>query len=208
MVWERSVFFRVPDGLASRKETETAPGQPFGRFLAGFCGFDILIWLWYDFDTLLIRLWYDFDTVLIWFQWVGFRKRNRNSPGTGFRSIFQKDFDGFDMILIWLWYDFDTILIRSWYGFDMILIRFWYGSSELASEKETETAQGQVFGRFSKVFGVLIWFWYDFDTLLMRLWYDFDLYLIRFWIWFRWIGFKSHVWPNQESELKPYQNHI
>ena len=32
-------------GWLSRKETETAPGQPFGRFLAGFCGFDILIWL-------------------------------------------------------------------------------------------------------------------------------------------------------------------
>ena len=45
MVWERSAFFRVPDGLASRKETETAPGQAFGRFLAGFCGFDmILVW--------------------------------------------------------------------------------------------------------------------------------------------------------------------
>ena len=45
MVWERSAFSRVPDGLASRKETETAPGQAFGRFLEVFCGFDmILIW--------------------------------------------------------------------------------------------------------------------------------------------------------------------
>jgi hypothetical protein len=42
MVWERSAFFRVPDGLASRKETETALGQPFGRFLEGFCAFDMI----------------------------------------------------------------------------------------------------------------------------------------------------------------------
>ena len=104
MVWERSAFFRVPDGLASRKETETALGQPFGRFLDGFCGFDMV------FDTILIRFWYDVDTVLICFQWVGFRKRHRNSPGTGFC--------GFDMILIRFWHDFDTILIWfRWVGF-------------------------------------------------------------------------------------------
>ena len=65
MVWERTAFFRVPDGLASRKDTETAPGQPFGRFLQGSCGFS------YDFDTILIRFWYDFDTILIWF-WYDF----------------------------------------------------------------------------------------------------------------------------------------
>ena len=46
MVWERSAFFRVPDGVASRKETETAPGQPFGRFLEGFGGFDMIL-LWF-----------------------------------------------------------------------------------------------------------------------------------------------------------------
>ena len=46
MVWERSAFCRVPDGLASRKETETAPGQPFGRFLEGFGGFDMML-LWF-----------------------------------------------------------------------------------------------------------------------------------------------------------------
>ena len=60
MVWERSAFFRVPDGLASRKDTETAPGQPFGRFLEVFCS------CWYDFDTILIRFWHDFDTIPIW----------------------------------------------------------------------------------------------------------------------------------------------
>ena len=48
----------------------------------------------------------------------------------------------FDMILIWFLNGFDTVLIRFWYDFDMILLRFWYGSSELASKKETETAQG------------------------------------------------------------------
>ena len=36
-LWFRYGFgFRVPNGLASRKETETAPGQAFGRFLDGF----------------------------------------------------------------------------------------------------------------------------------------------------------------------------
>ena len=107
MVWERSAFFRVPDGLASRKETETALGQPFGRFLDGFCGFDMV------FVFILIRFCYDVDTVLICFQWVGFRKRHRNSPGTGFWWIFRR--------FLWVWYDINTILIRFWYGFDTIL---------------------------------------------------------------------------------------
>jgi hypothetical protein len=52
MVWERSAFFRVPDGLVSKKGTETAPGQAFGRFLEGFCGFDMFS---NDFDMVLIR---------------------------------------------------------------------------------------------------------------------------------------------------------
>ena len=43
----------------------------------------------------------------------------------------------------------------------MILIRFLCGSSELASKKETETAQGQVFGRFVDGFC-------GFDTILIR----------------------------------------
>ena len=76
------------------------------------------------------------------------------------------------MISIW-------VLLRFWYDLDMILIRFWYGSSELASNKETETAQGQVFGRVFKCFYgfgmILIWFWYDFDTILIRFWYGFDM---------------------------------
>jgi len=44
----------------------------------------------------------------------------------------------------------------------MILIRFLYGSNELASKKETETAQEHVFGRvFNGFYGfgmILIWF--------------------------------------------------
>ena len=83
MVWERSAFFRVPDGLASRKETETAPRQVFGRstiLIRLWYDFDtILIRFWYGFDTILIRLWYDFDMVLIrfwiWFRWVGFKSK-------------------------------------------------------------------------------------------------------------------------------------
>ena len=35
MVWERSGFFRIPAGLAWKKETETAPGHVFGPFLEG-----------------------------------------------------------------------------------------------------------------------------------------------------------------------------
>ena len=127
--------------------------------------FDML-WIWdYDFDmgfvTILIRFGYDFDTVLIWFQWVGFKQRNRNSPGTGFWSSFK--------VFLWFRYDFDMVLIRFWYDFDTFLIWFWYGSSELASKKRTETAQGQVFGRFFAGFCgfdlILIRFWYGFDTI-------------------------------------------
>ena len=77
-----------------------------------------------------------------------------------------------DMISIW-------VLLRFWYDFDINLIRFWYGSSELASNKETETAQGQVFGRVFKCFYgfgmILIWFCYDFDTFLIWFWYGFDV---------------------------------
>ena len=36
-------FFSVPDGLALRKETQTAPGQVLGRFLAGLYGVDIIL---------------------------------------------------------------------------------------------------------------------------------------------------------------------
>ena len=57
MVWEQSAFFRVPDGLASRKETETAPGQAFGGFVENsvvsilFCsGVDTVL---NDFETIL-----------------------------------------------------------------------------------------------------------------------------------------------------------
>ena len=126
--------------LASKKETETTQGQVSGRFFEGFCGFMfwydfdmILIRFWhdfdtilmrflYDFDTILTRFWYGFDTVLIWLQCVGFKKRNRNSPGTGFWSIFRGFFFA---VLIWFWHGFDAILIRFWYVFDTILIWFW-----------------------------------------------------------------------------------
>ena len=46
MFWERSAFFRVPDGLVSKKGTETAPGQAFGRFFEGVRGFD-MIKMWF-----------------------------------------------------------------------------------------------------------------------------------------------------------------
>ena len=62
MVWERSGFFRVPDGLAWKKETERAAGQAFGRFREGFY---YLIRFWYGFDKILrrfcLRFWFDFD---------------------------------------------------------------------------------------------------------------------------------------------------
>jgi hypothetical protein len=53
---------------------------------------------------------------------------------------------------------------------------------------------------FSRVFVVLIWFWYGFDTVLIRVWYDFDMILIWFWFGFRtgasflglrWVGCKK-----------------
>ena len=59
MVWERSIFFRVPDGLPSRTQTETAPGQAFGDFLRFFMVLIFLIWFRHGFDTTLI--WFCFD---------------------------------------------------------------------------------------------------------------------------------------------------
>ena len=59
MVWERDAFFSVPDGLASRNETETTRGSllvDFSRVLV------VLIWYCYGFDTILIQVPYDFDT--------------------------------------------------------------------------------------------------------------------------------------------------
>ena len=107
-----------------------------------------------------------FLTILIWF-WIRFDDMNLICFEFGV------------MISIWVllcfWYDFDTILIWFWYSFGMILIRLWYGSSELVSKKETETAQGHVFGRaFNGFYGlgvILIWFWYDFDTILVWFWF-------------------------------------
>ena len=116
------------------------------------------------------------------------------------------------MILLWFWYGFDTILIQFWYDFEILIWFwygfewFWYGSSELASKKETETAQGPgtVFVvAFSRVYRfdfdmILIWFWYDFDTILIRFWHAFDTIFIRFWYdfdtvlrWFQCVGFKK-----------------
>ena len=134
-----------------------------------------MLWIWgYDFDmgfvTILIRFWYDFDTVLIWFQWVGFKQRNRNSPGTGFWSSFQVflwfRYD-FDMVLIRFWYDFDTILIRFWYGFDMVLIWFQWVGFKKKNRNSPGTGFWSIFRRF-------LWFWFDFDTILIRFWYGFD----------------------------------
>ena len=117
----------------------------------------------------------------------------------------------FDMLWIWGYFDmgFVTILIWFWYGFDMV------PASWLQEKKQKQHGDRflvdvsrifMVLDRFlvdlSKVFVVLIWFWYDFDTLLIRLWHGFDTILIWFWydfgifwIWFRWVGFKSQVWP-------------
>ena len=111
MVWERSAFFRVPDGLASRKETETALGQPFGRFLDGFV---VLIWF-------LIRFWYDFDMMLIQFWYASSELVSEKGTETAQGQVFGRFFRRF----LWVWYDFNTILTRFWYDFDMVLIRFW-----------------------------------------------------------------------------------
>jgi hypothetical protein len=54
MVWKRNAFFRVPDGLASRKETETARVD-FSRV------FIVLIWFWYGFEAIVMWFWYNSD---------------------------------------------------------------------------------------------------------------------------------------------------
>ena len=127
MVWERSAFFRVPDGLASRKETETALGQPFGRFLDGFV---VLIWF-------LIRFWYDFDMMLIQFWYASSELVSEKGTETAQGQVFGRFFEGFcgfDMILIRFWHDFDTILIWFWYDFG-------YGSDGLASNHKFDSHQ-------------------------------------------------------------------
>ena len=87
-------------------------------------GFGMLwIWFWYGFDTVLMRCWCDFDLILIWFRWVGFKKGNRNSPGTGFWSI-SRGFLWFWYVFKWFWYGFDTVLMRFWGDVDVIW--FWY----------------------------------------------------------------------------------
>ena len=178
LVWFWSGFYMVPMSWLQKKETETAQEHVFGRVFNGFYGFGmILIWFWYDFDTISIRFWYDFDMVPVgWLQ-----KKKQKQPRDRFLVDLSKVlwfWYDFDTILIRFWYDFDTVLIRFWYGFGMILIRFLYGSNELASKKETETAQEHVFGR---VFNGFLWFWHDFDMVLIRFWYDFDTILIWFW---------------------------
>ena len=110
------------------------------------------------------------DMVLIWFgngapfsviqgsQYVGFKKGNRNSPGTGFWSISR----GF----LWFWYDFDMVLIRCWYSFDnfdLILLWFWW----VGFKKGNRNSPGTGFWSISR--GCL-WFWYDFDMVLIRFW--------------------------------------
>ena len=65
LIW----FWYGSGGLASKKETETAPGQAFGRFLEGFCGFDMFS---NDFDMVLIRFWCDFEAMLMWYDFDTF----------------------------------------------------------------------------------------------------------------------------------------
>ena len=80
MLWvvgERSAFFRVSDGLASRKGNRNSRGT---AFLVDFSKvFVVLIWFCYGSDMVLIRFWYNFDMVLIrfwiWFRWVGFKSQ-------------------------------------------------------------------------------------------------------------------------------------
>ena len=104
----------------NRNSPGTGFWSSFQVFLWFRYDFDmVLIRFWYDFVTILIRFWYDFDTVLMWFQWVGFKKRNRKSRGTGFWSIFRR-FLCFDLILIRFWYGFDTILNIFWIWFQWV----------------------------------------------------------------------------------------
>ena len=197
-----------------KKGNGNSPGTAFWSISRGFWWFwydfaVVLIWFWYDFDM----IWYGFDTVLIWFQWVGFKKKKQKQP----RDRFLVDFSRFFLVLIWFWY-FDTILIRFKYLFDTILIWFWYGVDMVPvswlQKKKQKQPRDRFLVDFSRVFFVVL-IRYDFDTILIRFWYDFDMVLIRFWIWFRWVGFKSQVWPTSriitetisKSYLKPYQHH-
>ena len=147
----------------------------------------VLIRFWYDFDTILIWFWYGFDMVPA--SWLQKKKQKHR------RDRFLVDVSRIFMVLVWFWSGFDTILIRFWYDFDMVPVSW-------LQKKKQKQPRDRFLVDLWKVFVVLIWFWYDFDTLLIRLWHGFDAVLIWFWydfgifwIWFRWVGFKSQVWP-------------
>ena len=151
------------------------------------CDFDMVLCFWYGLGYGLDMVLDVIDTVLIWFQWVGFKKRNRNTPGTGFWPIFRR-FLWF-YVLIWCWYDFDTILTRFWYDFDTILIRFWYDFDtvliwfqRVGFKKRNRNNPGTGFWSILRRFFcgfdmILTWFWCYFDTILICFWYDFDMLL-------------------------------
>ena len=135
LIWFWYGFDMVPVSWLQTKKQK----QPRDRFLVKFSSvFMVSVWFWYGFDTISIRFWYDFDTFLIWF-WYGFdmvpvswlQKKNRNSPGTGFWSMFRR--------FLWFWFDFDTILIWVWYDFFWIFFR--YGSDGLASNHKFDPHQ-------------------------------------------------------------------
>ena len=125
--------------------------------------------LGYGLDMVLIRFWYAFDTILIWFV-----KQKETETAQGQVSI-----------LIRFWYDFDTILIWfQWVGF------------KITKQKQP---RDMFLVDFSTVFVVLIWFWYGFDTVLIRLWYGLDRVLGYFGYGSDGLASNHKFDPHQES---------
>ena len=63
MVWQRSTFFRVPDGSASKRKRKQPQDRRLVDSLRVFVVLICLIWFWYSFDTVCC----DFEAVWIWF---------------------------------------------------------------------------------------------------------------------------------------------
>ena len=64
LIW----FWYGSGGLASKKETETAPGTGFWSISRGFLWFwYVFKWFWYGFDTVLMRFWGDVDVIWFWY---------------------------------------------------------------------------------------------------------------------------------------------
>ena len=129
--------------------------------------------IWETYMFFHVMLFSSFFMILIWFDMI---------VRYGLDTLRNLGYD-FDMFLLWfvcgLGYDFDVVLECCGYDFDMADM-VWYGvgteqpfqSSQWVGleKKKQKQPRDRLLVDFSRVFVVLIWFWYGFlfDTILIR----------------------------------------